>query len=382
MSNVGVTHIAHVVYSFKTGGLENGVVNLINHLPADKYHHSIICLTEHDAEFIKRIKQSNVEFYDLNKPAGKGLGWLVNCWKLLRKLKPDICHSRNLNPLEAQIAAFCAGIKVRIHGEHGWDTSDIGGTNVKYQRLRKCFKPLISHYIALSSEAELYLKKTIGVNNNKVTRICNGVDVDKFTPTETSLELNSRFTQQDALVFGTVGRLAEVKNQTFLVEAFLALYKQFPQHQEQLSLIIVGDGVLMPALKELVDEAGAEQAVWFAGLQSDIPAFLNALDIFVLPSLAEGISNTILEAMASGVPVIATKVGGNGDLIMPEYQQSHLVQVNNIDQLVNAMARYLTEPEKITKEAEQVRQYCVEQFSIQAMVDKYHHLYQHMISKE
>ena len=123
-------HIAHVLHSFATGGLENGVVNLINQLPKDEYQHSIICVTDYDKNFFQRITRNNVNIYQLNKPAGRGVKWMFDCWRLLKKLSPDICHTRNLSALEAQIPAFLAGIKHRIHGEHGWDMHDIGGTNI------------------------------------------------------------------------------------------------------------------------------------------------------------------------------------------------------------------------------------------------------------
>ena len=150
-------HIAHVLHSFATGGLENGVVNIINNLPEGEYQHSIISVTKHDPEFLSRIKRDNVDVYDLNKPPGRSLGWLVQCWRLFRKLRPDICHTRNLGAIEAQVSALLAGVKYRIHGEHGWDVFDVGGTNVKYQKLRKVFKPFIHQFIALSIEAQDYL---------------------------------------------------------------------------------------------------------------------------------------------------------------------------------------------------------------------------------
>lgn len=95
-------HIVHIVYAFSTGGLENGVVNIINRLPEEYYRHTIVCVTGHDDDFFARITRKNVDIVDLNKPAGNGVAWLYHCWKLLRKLKPDICHSRNLSAYSAQ----------------------------------------------------------------------------------------------------------------------------------------------------------------------------------------------------------------------------------------------------------------------------------------
>ena len=153
--------IVHIVYAFSTGGLENGVVNIINRLPEEYYRHTIVCVTGHDDDFFARITRTNVDIVDLNKPAGNGVAWLYHCWKLLRKLKPDICHSRNLSALEAQFPAFLASVPYRIHGEHGWDVNDLGGSNKKYQLVRRFFKPFIHQYVALSQEAVTYLMEKI-----------------------------------------------------------------------------------------------------------------------------------------------------------------------------------------------------------------------------
>ena len=375
-TNIKQTHIAHVLYSFATGGLENGVVNIINRLPKGKYRHSIICVSDYDEQFYQRITVEDVAIYKLNKKPGKGAKWLLDCWHLLKALKPDVVHTRNLSAIEAQLPAFFSHARLRIHGEHGWDTNDIGGINKKYQWVRRFFKPLIHQYIGLSLEACSYLKDTIGVNSARINHICNGVDVEKFTPGGDATVLPSQFNEADNIIFGTVGRFAEVKNQLFLVDGFIALCNKFPEEKHKFRLALVGDGSLRVALENKVAKAGLEEQVWFTGLRSDIPQLLNNFDVFVLPSLAEGISNTILESMASGVPVIATHVGGNKELLPPEMAESHLVEVNNIEQLTNAMAQYINNNEKLTHNKAIARAHCVEKFSIEHMVNQYHLVYQ------
>ncbi|MGB0987071.1 MAG: TIGR03088 family PEP-CTERM/XrtA system glycosyltransferase [Pseudoalteromonas spongiae] len=381
MSISGKTHIAHVLHAFATGGLENGVVNIINRLPEQEYHHSIICVTDHDEQFFQRITTQNVAIYDLHKPAGNNPKWLFNCWRLLKQLKPDICHTRNLSAIEAQLPAWLAGVNYRIHGEHGWDVSDLGGTNVKYQKLRKLFKPLVHQYIGLSSESINYLTHKINVSGSKINHICNGVDIDKFSAEKVApiADLPESFKGQDKLIFGTVGRLAEVKNQTYLLSAFIELWQANPQHHNKLRLLIVGEGGLRTKLENMISQAGLEEAVYLAGLRKDIPALMTQMNVFVLPSLAEGISNTILEAMASGLPVIATQVGGNPDLIHPEHQNSHLVAINQAKQLASAMQQYLDSPEQLTHDSALVKDYCHQQFSIERMVANYHQVYQQTI---
>lgn len=370
-------HIAHIIYRFDTGGLENGVVNLINHLDSELYQHSIITLTGCNPDFAARIKTSNVQFFDLAKQPGNDWKMFGRLNQVLKQLKPNILHTRNLTSIECQFIGWWRGIKVRIHGEHGWDVNDLGGCNPKYQKLRKLFRPFIHHYVALSSEAKGYLQHKIGVPENKTTLICNGVDTQKFTPqSDKAIDLPESFYATDNLIFATVGRLAEVKNQPFLLEAFIQLRQQHPQWQDKLKLLLVGDGILMNKLVERIEQEKITEHVHLAGNRHDVNQLMNAMHVFVLPSLAEGISNTLLEAMSCGLPVIATNVGGNPDLIMPEHQQSHLVSVNNVQTLTDAMAMYIDNQDKLTQDSIAVREYCVNNFSIDTMVDKYHQLYQ------
>lgn len=369
-------HIVHVVYAFATGGLENGVVNIINRLPEEDYRHTIVCVTGHDDDFFARITTKNTNIVDLNKPAGNGIAWLFKCWKLLRKLKPDICHSRNLSALEAQLPAFLARVPYRIHGEHGWDVNDLSGSNKKYQLLRRIFKPFIHQYVALSKEAVFYLTDKIKVKENSIHHICNGVDINKFMPNKNRALLPDGFATNDSLIFGTVGRLAQVKNQTLLVSAFISLWQQHNQLQDKLRLVIIGDGILLPQLKKMVSSTGIEHAVWFAGRRDDVALLMQQLDVFVLPSLAEGISNTLLEAMASGLPYIATNVGGNADLVLPQHAQSHIVEVDEEPQLVKAMSQYVNAPEQLIEDSALIRAHCQKNFSLAVMVNNYHQLYQ------
>jgi sugar transferase (PEP-CTERM/EpsH1 system associated) len=370
-------HIAHIVHRFDTGGLENGVVNLINTLGDQDYQHSIITLKGYNPEFAKRIKSDNVQFFDLAKKDGNDLGifWRLN--SLLKQLKPDVLHTRNTATLELQLVGWWRRVSLRIHGEHGWDVNDMHGQNLTYRKLRRLLKPFIHQYIALSTEAKDYLLDIIKVAPEKVNHICNGVDTSKFdikAPQLSNFPID--FLDKKTLVFGTVGRLAEVKNQTFLLKSFIQLLRINSEYQSNTKLLIVGDGIMMPKLKKIALESGFSENILFTGDRSDVCEMMNCMNVFVLPSLAEGISNTILEAMACGLPIIATAVGGNGDLILPEHKPTHLIESENVEQLVVAMQQYLNKPPVLIENSKAVREHCINNFSIDTMVAKYHHLYQ------
>ena len=370
-------HIVHVIHRFDTGGLENGLVNIINNLAEDKYHHTVVTMKGHNPDFVKRVTTNNLSLIDLNKQEGNDFGVYKRFYRVLKEIKPDVLHTRNTGTLEMQVVGWLCRVPYQIHGEHGWDVNDMHGSNKKYRLLRRLIRPFIDRYVALSIEARDYLKNIIGVSSRRIAHICNGVNTQRFQPDNPPAEdFPAHFKQENCLVFGTVGRLAEVKNQIYLMEAFIALHQRVSEGRLQLRLVIAGDGILMPKLKEMAKEAQIEQNVWFAGNRADIPQIMAGMDVFVLPSLAEGISNTILEAMASGLPVIATDVGGTPDLIMPALKQSHLVKVGNVQGLTELMANYVDNDSLLKDNSVAVRQHCEQHFSIETMVNKYHRLYQ------
>ena len=136
--------IVHVVYRFDVGGLENGVVNLINRLPAQSWRHAVVSLTDVDPAFAARISRSNVRFIALHKAPGHAVRLYPRLVALLRELKPAIVHTRNLAALEATLPAWIAGVPARLHGEHGRDIGDLDGSNVRYQRVRRLYRPFVT----------------------------------------------------------------------------------------------------------------------------------------------------------------------------------------------------------------------------------------------
>jgi len=307
--------IAHVVYHFGTGGMENGMVNLFNHLPPERFRHVVICQCGY-ADFRHRITAQKVEFFDLGKREGHDYSWMPKLYKLFTQLKPDILHTRNLNALEAQFVGAAWGIKGRVHGEHGRDMYDIDGTNWKYNLMRRAARRVVHQYIAVSRDLAGWLKDTVHVADNRLNQIYNGVDQAKFHPRQEArpdLGLPDFFAGATCVI-GSVGRMARVKDYPTLVRAFIHLCKQ-SANSAGLRLVIVGDGPTRAECQALVDAAGIATQVHFAGDRSDTADWLRAFDVFVLPSLGEGISNTILEAMASGLPIVATRVGGTPELI-------------------------------------------------------------------
>ncbi len=369
----------HIIFRLDVGGLENGLMNLINRIPVERYRHAIICLTDYSA-FGNRLKRQDVPVFALNKPPGNNPITHFKLWRLLKQLRPDIVHTRNLAALEGAVPAFLARVPVRIHGEHGRDVGDLDGNHRGYQRLRRLFKPFVHHYVALSKDLESYLHREIRVPASRVAQFYNGVDTELFRPAQVAREALplAGFAAPDAFVIGTVGRMQSVKDQLTLARAFIEALRIMPEAAHRLRLVMVGDGPLREEVAAMLEHAGVAKLVWLAGARDDVPALMRGLDLFVLPSLGEGVSNTILEAMASGLPVVATAVGGNCELVQ-EGETGRLVPRSDPQAMASAILHYFKHTEEGRRQGRRARELVERKFSIANMVNSYVDLYDRML---
>src|SRR5258708_37348075 len=162
--------VAHVIFRLDVGGLENGLINLINRIPAERFRHAIVTLTDYSA-FRQRIQRADVPVFALNKPPGNSPVTLVRLWRLLSRLRPDIVHTRNLAALEGTVPAALAGVPLRIHGEQGREANDLDGANVRGQVVRRLVKPFVHQYITVSRDLGSYLQQKIGVPPSRIAQI-------------------------------------------------------------------------------------------------------------------------------------------------------------------------------------------------------------------
>jgi sugar transferase (PEP-CTERM/EpsH1 system associated) len=367
--------IAHVVQHFGMGGLENGIVNLLNHMPADRYRHAIVCLDGY-TDFRHRLQRDDVQFFALHKQPGKDLGLYGRLYRKLRELRPDMLHTRNLSALEGQFVAAAAGVRARVHGEHGRDVFDLYGKNRKYNLLRKLARPLVNRYIAVSKDLASWLEHTVGADPQRITQIYNGVDSMRFHPRgETRALIGPQgFMNGNELLIGSVGRMVQLKDFPTLVHAFLRILSDKPESRKRLRLVIVGEGNSRAECLDLLRTANAEHLAWLPGERADVAEIMRALDIFVLPSLGEGISNTILEAMASGLPVVATHVGGNGELVDAGITGT-LVPSADPEAMAQALLTYFHDIALVRNHGAAGRAKIEAQFSMEAMVRGYTGVY-------
>jgi sugar transferase (PEP-CTERM/EpsH1 system associated) len=310
-------------------------------------------------------------------------------WRLLRRLRPAVVHTRNLAALETQILGLVMpGVK-RVHGEHGRDVSDIDGTNPTYRRLRRGLSPLIHRFITVSRDLEHWLVAQVGIPARKVTQIYNGVDAGRFGGLARRGQVQSgpdlpggvrSQRDQTPTTIGTVGRLATVKDQRQIIRALVHIFTRRPALRESLRCIVIGDGPERAALEAEAFSSGVSAEIEFRGDRSDVPAQLAAMDVFLLPSLNEGISNTVLEAMASGLPVIATNVGGNPELVQPGVTGS-LVPVGDAEALAEAVLALLDDPARRAQYGAAARERIAREFDWNRTVQAYLGVYDALLGR-
>lgn len=362
--------VVHLTYSLDVGGLETLLVDCINRMPPERYRHAVVCLTRY-TDFAKRITQPGVELYALGKPPGLGLGTHLAFWKLMRRLRPAILHTYNLSALEYNLSGALAGIPVRIHAEHGRDASDPHGLNPKHNFLRRRLAPFIDCFIPVSEDLRRWLGEKVGIPAEQTLFIRNGVDTERFAAAAAS---QASPWGPDDIVIGTVARIQDVKNHCGLIEAFARLRELEPSLRERLRLSIVGDGPLMGAVREQVASLGLQDVVWLPGARADVAALLHGFSLFVLPSLAEGTPVSMLEAMACGLPVVASKVGGIPEVVTDGVEGS-LVPVQDTEALARTLASYVRDPALRRQRGEAARARVEAAFSMRAMLAEYGKLY-------
>jgi sugar transferase (PEP-CTERM/EpsH1 system associated) len=363
--------VTHVIFRLDYGGLENGLVNLVNRMPADRYRHSIVCLAGYGAEFRRRIRRDEVEIVSLDKQPGKDPAAYARMWRILRRLRPTIVHTRNLGTVDMQWVAAAAGVPRRVHGEHGWEASDPCGRNPRSLRIRRACRPVIHRYVPMSQDIARWLETDVGVASERIRQAYSGVDTIRF---QSALARGTADHSTRGVRIGTMGRLDPVKNHASLLRALRAILDRRPDLEPLLRLIIVGDGPLRPSLEAQARTLGLAGHVEFMGTRDDTPEIMRTLDVFVLPSLNEGISNTILEAMASSLPVIAARVGGNPELVV-DGVTGLLYEADAQEGLERGLLHYLDDPARRRLHGQAGRERVLASFGLDAMVQRYMDIY-------
>jgi sugar transferase (PEP-CTERM/EpsH1 system associated) len=373
--------VVHVVDSFAAIGGGDGLLNLIRHLPAERYRHAIVCLQGDDGD--SAAATGNVSVIPLAASdagrlkaaaAGTRLPLYLRLFRVLRTLRPDLIHTRNGAGLWAQPVAALAGVRVRVHAELGRDGRDGQngrGGGLAARTARRLLTPLVDHFIAASTDLERWLIDSAGAAPARVSHIANGIDSVQFHPRLGPVAaLGPRgFLHDGAFVIGSAGRIDEAGGHTMLVETFLRLIASPHPAHARLRLLIVGDGPARAECQAMLQRAGAADRAWLPGAHPDLPGLpqlLRAMDVFVMPSPGDDRAQAILQAMATGLPVVAAGAGGNAELVHPGFT-GILVPPLSVEMLASAIADYCRIPDMAIRHGARARSQVIARHSMPAM---------------
>ncbi len=368
--------IVQIIYSLNLGGLENGVVNLVNNMDNFKFKNIICCLFQ-GGIFEKRLNKL-IRLDKMFKKPGNDYQLYIKLIKYLKEIKPTIVHTRNWAGMDGIIAAKIAGVPIIVHGEHGFEITDLTGQNKKRKFIRKLvLSTMVDKIVTVSKNLKNRLINEIKIKPEKIIHIPNGVDTNKFNIYKKEFGRKKFGFKKEDFIIGIVARLDPIKNHKTLISAFKEIVTIHPNT----NLVIVGDGPLRNKLENQTYQLGINNKVIFMGERSDVPGILKTFDVFVLPSLNEGMSNTILEAMATGIPVIASNVGGNPELVI-DGRTGFLFPSNDVESLAQKIKTYILHPELKQKHGYNAHKRVEEKFSLDPMVRRYEELYLELVERK
>lgn len=363
-----------ITHDLNIGGLQRVVVDIATNLDPARYTVSVCALKEGGA-FEQELFNANITVHKL--PSTPGKVDYVSFWKIRRLLKamaPDIVHTHNSQPfIEGTLAGVLAGIPAMVHTDHGRYFPD----KTRYMWMEWLASHFVSEIISVSEANKASLVKYEHISEKKIRVIPNGIDEKKYrVHVDRIAKRTSLGLEPDAWpVLGWCGRLSPEKGLTFLIRALRDLSRSYPR----LRLLLMGEGALRKELEVQAQAEGVASYVRFLGARADVPEVLQVADVFVLPSLREGLPLVLLEAMAAGLPIVATDVGGNRQAVH-EGINGLLVPSENPGALAQAIRRIVDDETLRAQCSCQARQLFEQHFTVGRMVERYDRVYRQCLT--
>jgi glycosyltransferase involved in cell wall biosynthesis len=363
--------VTHLVHAFEGGGLESLVGAMVKSFDRARVTTSVVSLSGSIGRLGEALKAEVDQMLAIRPTPVVSLVAPVGIVRALRQTRPDVIHAHSGVWFKASLSARLLG-KPLIFTEHGREHDDPPfGRWISHQASRST-----AAVVAVSARLEEYMHARIGVPRNRLMTIENGVDTDRFSPvTDRSAVRESFGLPADALVVGSVGRLEPVKAYDRLVRSLAAV--RDAELPARVFLLLCGDGSQRGPLEELARSLGVADLVRFPGWVSDPVNAYRAMDVFALPSLSEGLSVSLLEAMASGAVPLVTPVGANND-VLGDGLASQVVPAEDLTRFSAALEEILLSRDRRREMAATARSIVVTRFSQARMIEAYTLLYERL----
>jgi glycosyltransferase involved in cell wall biosynthesis len=377
---INILYFIDYLYGWSGGGTETHLSNLTHLLDKKIFECLIVAFDTGDTPLTKKIKENGIEIIHL--PVGRfytpnALRQALRISRVIRKRKIDLVQTFHFkSDTYGVLTAKMSGVKKIVSSRR--DLGDLEGRKSKYHFwLKKLINRYVDGFIVVSDSVGRVVAKKEKVPVHKIKTIYNGVDIDKFAPPSGDEYTHARRELgigEDDFVIGMVAVFRQEKNHDILFKA----NEKARQSINGLKLITVGGGHLMGHYKEYCRKSGLIGKVIFTGPTSDVKQYLAAFDVACLVSGSEGFSNSILEKMAMGLPLIVTDVGGNAEAVRDGYN-GIVIPPRDADALATALVKMHRDPEKRKQMGRKSRQRAEHEFRLGKMIKNYEQYYQVVI---
>jgi glycosyltransferase involved in cell wall biosynthesis len=360
--------LMQITHDLAIGGLQQVIVNICRTIDRDRFDVSVLCL-RHLGEFVPAVQKLGIEVMLLpQKHNGVDYLSFLKVAKLLRERRIDVVHTHNTQPLiDGTLGALLAGVKTLVHTDHSREFPD----KRRYMFAERLLSHFVYKMVGVSGPTSQDLIKYERISPRKIVTVLNGIDGSYFGVTvdkqKKRMELGIAGVGP---VIGLGVRLSEEKGVAYLLRAMPEIIKRYPD----INLVIAGKGVEESNLKNEALSLGIEKNTLFIGPRLDMPEVLKVFDLYVLPSVREGLPTILLEAMAAGCPIVATDVGGTR-MAVTHGESGSLVESKNPGALAREIVRLLGDEQLRNKYAEKGLELFRSNFTAQTMTAQYEKLY-------
>ena len=370
--------VLHIFTHLILGGTELTAFRMISHLDSSVFENQLCGIRGVDPAVVT-LRCPGASVVSLPRGEQTSRSQILSLMRLIKAHRPHIVHSRNWGAIEAVIASKLAGVPIVIHSEHGYEMDTLEGLPLRRRLFRRAAYHMAGAVFAVTKELQQFHARQAWVSPSRIRVISNGIDTSLFSPQP---HLRQAILQKAGVpparfVIGSVGRLVPIKDHATLLKAAEDLVRR----ELDIHVILVGDGQELIHLQEFVANSDLlKDRVSFLGRSDKVSDLLNALDVFVLPSVSEGMSNTLLEAMACEIPVVATRVGGNPEVVGDEFAYDLFVPGDS-NGLADRLERLAQNKECRRNLGKAARSRAVALFSLDRMVGDYGRLYLELAEK-
>lgn len=368
--------ILHVIDSLGVGGMERVLVDIANGVDLARFE-QIVCCISRRGEAAGQLRDE-VRCIDLGKGDKADRFMPLKLARVIRRERPDIVHSQSWSGVDTALATLLTpGVKL-VHSEHGRNYPHWQRQPLLRRLARRGVYHLADAVVAISGEVRDFYCGQTGFPAERVQVIPNGIDVRRMNEADARGIREELCIAPDDFVIGTVARLDLTKDTMTLARAFAAI--ALPQRYSNLKLLIVGDGEERAKLEEFVRRMNLDCIVIFAGMRREAPRLLQAMDVFALSSVSEGMPLTVLEAMAARLPVVATNVGALPELV-EEGKTGFLVPIRHAAAMSDKLEVFLTNRQLARTFGEAARRKVEREFSLERMLGSYAELYESVLKE-